>query len=171
MTLALQQLSPAELIAFAQGTPAADDRTAARQALVPRQVAQRALRLLADGHGEPWCSPFLMVSRREGQPVGACGFKGPPQHRRVEIGYGVAADLRGQGHATSAVGLLLDIAFASGEVGEVLAEVVPANVASARVVAKLGFVARRTRVDEEGELVVQWIALPGFTLRGTGLQA
>jgi [ribosomal protein S5]-alanine N-acetyltransferase len=171
MTLVLQPLSPAELAALAQGTLPADDRAATLLALVPQHVAKRALRLLADGHGEPWCSPFLMVRRPDGRPVGACGFKGPPLQRRVEIGYGVAADLRGQGHATAAVRLLLDTAFASGEVDEVVAEVEPANIASARVVAELGFVAQRTRVDEEGDQVVQWVALPGTSLRGIGARA
>jgi RimJ/RimL family protein N-acetyltransferase len=56
--------------------------------------------------------------------------------------------------------LLLQLAFGSG-VREVVAEVTPENLASAKVVRKLGFVSTGTRVDKEDGIVVQWVANNG----------
>jgi len=39
--------------------------------------------------------------------------------------------------------------------------VTPDNLASAKVVRKLGFVSTGTRVDEEDQVVVQWVAKNG----------
>jgi RimJ/RimL family protein N-acetyltransferase len=66
--------------------------------------------------------------------------------------------MRGQGHASAAVKALLAIALSSGRANEVLAQVSANNEASTRVVAKLGFTASGTRVDEHGETLVQWVA-------------
>ena len=113
--------------------------------------------MLAEGQIEQWCSTYLMVQHPQNLVVGACGFKGHPVQGRVEIGYGVSPSLRGQGHASAAVEALLAIAFSSGRANEVLAQVGTKNPASTRVVAKLGFIASGTRVDDE-EILVQWVA-------------
>ena len=39
----------------------------------------------------------------------------------------------------------------------VLAQVNPDNLASTRVVQKLGFTARGRQLDHEGEMLVQWV--------------
>ncbi len=88
--------------------------------------------------------------------VGACGFKTALGNRRVDVGYGVASSARGQGAATAALRLLADVAFRSGTT-EVLAEVLPENTASLRVVQKAGFVHIGERVDDDNELVTQWV--------------
>ena len=146
------------LEALAAGTSRPSNLLVVDGALPPRHVAQRALRLLSEGESEEWCSTFFMTLEPEGIVVGACGFKGPPSQGQVEVGYGVAPSMRKQGYASAALRSLLNIAFCSGEVTEVLAEVSPSNEASSRVVEKLGFVSTGTRVDEEGEVVVQWVA-------------
>ena len=88
--------------------------------------------------------------------VGACGFKTIPHNGRVEVGYGVAPIARGLGAATAALDILLAKAFATGIV-EVLAEVEQANVASTRVVQKLGFQRVGERIDEDNEHLIQWL--------------
>jgi RimJ/RimL family protein N-acetyltransferase len=128
--------------------------------LPPSFVAARALKLIAEGKAEFWCSTFLIVRNRDQRIIGGCGFKDAPKDGRVEIGYGVSPGSRGQGAATAAVGLLLQRAFGSGA-REVVAEVTPDNLASARVVRKLGFVSTGTRVDKEDGMVVQWVAKNG----------
>ena len=56
-----------------------------------------------------------------------------------------------------AVQWLLCKAFDAGA-EEVLAEVSPDNQASVRVVEKAGFEAIGSRIDDEGESVVQWLS-------------
>lgn len=158
MPFSLLQLSREELLDCADARlPAALASRVEEGALPPSFVAARALRLIADGKAEFWCNTYLIVRNRDQRIIGGCGFKDAPKGGRVEIGYGVSPGSRGQGAATAAVGLLLQLAFGNGA-REVLAEVVPDNPASAKVVRKLGFVSTGTRVDEEGQLVVQWVA-------------
>jgi len=158
LPLVLLPISLPDLEALAAGTFSPGQAVVQDEALPPQHVAVRALRLLAQGNPQEWCCTFLMSLQPEHVIVGSCGFKGPPVGGRVEVGYGVAPGARNQGHASAAVQALLGLAFGSGQVTEVLAEIAPANLASARVVAKLGFIAGGTRVDEDGDAIVQWLA-------------
>ena len=157
MPLVLHAIAIAELQALAAGT-CTFRRFAIAEGALPTHVAVRALRLLREGQAEQWCSTYFMVQDPQNLVVGACGFKGQPVRGRVAIGYGVSPRMRGQGHACAAVRALLAIAFSSGRVNEVLAEVATSNLASTRVVSKLGFTACGTRVDEDEETLVQWVA-------------
>lgn len=71
-----------------------------------------------------------------GAPIGSVGLHlpGPP-----ELGYWVAADYWGQGIATEAARAVLDQAFTDLGIPEVTATVADDNVASQRVLYKLGF--------------------------------
>ena len=158
MPLVLHAITTPELQALSTGSYTSPHLTIAEGALPPPHVATRALRLLSEGQVEQWCNTYFMVQHPQNLVVGACGFKGHPIHGRVEIGYGVSPGMRRQGHASSAVQMLLAIAFTSGRINEVLAQVGTQNQASTRVVAKLGFVASGTRVDEDDEILVQWVA-------------
>lgn len=72
--------------------------------------------------------------------TGECGIKAlPDAGGRVEIGYGLAAPSRGRGLGTPAVAAMLHELKASGAVREVLACVHPGNVASRRLLERLGF--------------------------------
>ncbi len=158
MPFSLLQLSREELLELAGSRiPAALAPRVEEGALPPSFVAARALKLVAEGKSEFWCNVFLIVRNHDRGIVGGCGFKDAPKDGRVEIGYGVSPNSRGRGAATAAVGRLLHLAFAGGVV-EVLAEVAPDNPASAQVVRKLGFVSAGTRVDEDGQFVVRWVA-------------
>jgi RimJ/RimL family protein N-acetyltransferase len=126
----------------------------------PAFVAQRSLKMNADGNPEPWSSSFLIVRSEDARIVGACGFKTAPVAGRVEVGYGVSPASRGQGAATAALNMLSVLAFEAGA-SEVLAEVLPANEASIRVAQKAGFSQVGARVDEEGAYVVQWLRCSG----------
>ena len=141
MPLALRAITTPELQALSAGGYTSPHLIVADGALPPAHVAARALRLLSEGLFEHWSSTYFMVQHPQNLVVGASGFKGHPIHGRVEIGYGVSPDMRRQGHASAAVQMLLAIAFSSGRVNEVLAQVGAQNPASTRVVAKLGFVA------------------------------
>jgi len=153
---ALLQLKEAQLrqIAASEVPPELASRLLPN-ALPPAFVAERALRLLAQGTAETWACSYLIVRQNDSRIVGGCGFKVAPAGGRTEIGYGVSPVAQGQGAATEAVRQLLDIAFASGA-SKVLAEVAPTNHASRRVLQKAGFIESGSRIDEEDEFVVQW---------------
>lgn len=158
MTIYLHPLSPRDLRALAAASfPAALPGPAVDGALPPAFVAERALGQLDAGKNPYWCSTFLIVRQSDDGIVGACGFKDEPVNGCVEIGYGVAPACRGQGVATAAVSALLRTAFASRDVDDVLAQVNPDNIGSTRVVRALGFEARGTVIDDEGEPLVQWL--------------
>lgn len=72
--------------------------------------------------------------------AGECGVKAlPDESGRVEIGYGLAAGSRGRGLGTRAVAALLNELAATAAVREVIAGVHPGNVASSRLLERLGF--------------------------------
>jgi ribosomal-protein-alanine N-acetyltransferase len=84
----------------------------------------------------------LVVERDSGLAVGSAGFLGPPENGRVEIGYGLVASRRGRGYATEAVRALTAFAVGRPDVTEVVATVEPGNLASIRVLEKVGFTER-----------------------------
>jgi len=72
--------------------------------------------------------------------VGSGGFKGCPKpDGTIEVGYSVLPQYQGYGYATEAVSGLLSWAFAHAEVSQVIAETLPDNERSVRVLEKLGF--------------------------------
>ncbi|MGP6156286.1 MAG: GNAT family N-acetyltransferase [Vulcanimicrobiaceae bacterium] len=91
----------------------------------------------------------------DGELVGLCGFKRPPENGRVEVGYGLAASRRRLGFATRAVAAMLRVAAADERIEAVVAETVASNLASARVLEKNGFERTGARTDPlDGELVL-----------------
>src|SRR5688500_4829634 len=89
---------------------------------------------------DPWVHGFALVHRTDGNPIGTCGFKGPPgADGVVEIAYGVAPEHQGKGYATEAAAALVSYAFGSGQVRVVRAHTLPQSNASARVLSKCGF--------------------------------
>ena len=106
-------------------------------------------------HSDRWeWYAIWMVELRDGTHVGEFCFKGIGEDGKVEIGYGVAEDWRGNGYATEAVSALVDWAMKRPGVLMVTAETEPSNVASQRVLEKAGFV-RTGEVGAEGPLYVR----------------
>ena len=124
-------------------------------ALPPAFVAARALDQLAVGTPAEWCATFY-IQNAQGVIVGGCGFKGAPTEGEVEIGYAVAPAFREAGAGAAAVRRLLEIAARAPQVSHVVANVAPDNVASTRLVQRLGFVAKGEWIDWSGERLVRW---------------
>jgi RimJ/RimL family protein N-acetyltransferase len=83
---------------------------------------------------------YVVVSRADGRAIGDAGFHGPPNSAgEVEIGYALVPAARGAGLAGEAVELLVDWAQSQPEVRAVTARVDRGNVASERLLARLGF--------------------------------
>ena len=66
------------------------------------------------------------------------GFKGPPADGKVEVGYSVVPSQQRRGHATAAIGSMIETARRRGAT-RVRAETLPSLPASIRVLEKLGF--------------------------------
>jgi [ribosomal protein S5]-alanine N-acetyltransferase len=82
---------------------------------------------------------WFVIRRENNQVIGDIGFKGKPNDRKtVEIGYGIIPAAQNKGFATEAVQALIDWAFSSGQVEKVIAECLEDNVASIRVLEKVG---------------------------------
>ena len=114
-------------------------------------------RVRALTEADPWTLGFSIVSQSNGQRLGSCGFKGPPDPSGVvEIAYGVIPDHQSRGYATEAAETLVDFAFRSDLVRVVRAHTQPGNGASARVLVKCGFERVGEVIDEEDGLVWRW---------------
>lgn len=100
---------------------------------------------------------WLIVS--DGEVVGLCSYKNAPdQNGAVEIGFGVAASRRRQGHATRAVAALLGVARSDSAVRALVAETSATNLASQRALAKNGFARSGNRTDKEDGDLLLWRA-------------
>jgi RimJ/RimL family protein N-acetyltransferase len=87
-----------------------------------------------------WLTYWLVVLSAECCGVGMVGFKGVPDEcGGVEIGYGIDPAYRRQGYATEAVRALISWAFEDPACRSIRADTLKVNVASGRVLAKVGF--------------------------------
>src|SRR5262249_4274627 len=107
--------------------------------------------------GEETFGSCVIVEKVSGLMVGTIGFTGPPDDSgTVSVGYGLVESARGRGYATEALSGLVEFAFTQPSVRAITADALPDNVASHRVLEKVGFV--RTHVTE----TAVWYALrPG----------
>jgi RimJ/RimL family protein N-acetyltransferase len=123
--------------AWSPGFPREDDRDIARMVLdrPPRDPTDLCF------------GPRQMIDRKTGLVVGALGYFGPPTAQgRLDLGYGVAAEVQGRGFTTEAVRALIAFGFEHPSVTEIRAETEPTNVGSQRVMEKAGM----TRVPSDG---------------------
>lgn len=85
-------------------------------------------------------SPFIVVLLETGEVIGDCGWKGGPgPDGRAEIGYGLAASVRGRGLGTEVVRTLTAWALTQPGCTSVLAEVLADNLPSRKALEGSGF--------------------------------
>ncbi len=91
-------------------------------------------------HGH-WHCQWAAVLKEESRIIGSLAFKGPPDRdNAVEIGYGFDPFYHNRGLATEAVAEMVRWALEDDSVEAVIAETANTNVASMRVLQKVGFV-------------------------------
>lgn len=90
---------------------------------------------------------WFVIEKETERIVGDIGFKGKPVNHTVEIGYGIIPSEQGKGYATEAVTGIIDWALSTNLVRKVIAECLEDNIASIKVLEKLGF--DRTGTDEK----------------------
>ncbi|MFJ8905096.1 GNAT family N-acetyltransferase [Streptomyces sp. NPDC102351] len=106
-----------------------------------------------DGAFAPEWGMYVLVRREDDRAVGAMGFHGVPDAEgRVEIGYDLVVDARGNGYATEALRTLSAWALGQEAADTVVAVVEEGNVPSQKVVTRAGF----TEVDRrEGRITYE----------------
>ncbi|KVE35348.1 MULTISPECIES: GNAT family N-acetyltransferase [Burkholderia] len=116
----------------------------------PDQAAARVARLLkaaAEGSG----LVCVVESRAAGEVLGTCDlFHADEQCRRAEIGFSLHPAHWGRGYMTEAAAALIGHAFGTLRLRRLEADIDPRNVASAKLLERLGFV-------REGLLRERWI--------------
>lgn len=94
--------------------------------------------------GDGWGIYYWVTRADEDEPrtlVGSGGFKSRlDTNGAAEIGYGVLDRFQGRGYATEAVAGLVRWALSQPDVSQVIADALPENPASVRVLEKNGFV-------------------------------
>lgn len=87
----------------------------------------------------PFCA-YVIVLQSDGTAIGDAGFHGPPSDQgELEIGYALVPAARGLGLGSEAVGLLIAWAQSQPGVRVITARVDHGNVASERLLNRLGF--------------------------------
>ena len=140
--------------ALAEGRPVAPGLVTAEGGVEPPETLE-ALITWADRltKAQAW-GCWLML--RDGVVVGSCAVKDLPDAMGgVEIGYGVAPAVRGQGVATGAVAAMLAILSGHG-VRLVRAETAVTNLPSRRVLKRNGFARTGERMDAEDGPCIRW---------------
>ncbi|MBE0699143.1 MAG: GNAT family N-acetyltransferase [Anaerolineaceae bacterium] len=100
----------------------------------------------------PWYTYFLIVNVEDREALGVCGFKGTPTLAgSAEVGYAMHPDFRNHGYMTETVRALVKWAFEQESCRRVTAETLRDNLASQRVLQKVGLV-----LDRAGENMFYW---------------
>ncbi|MGQ0698222.1 MAG: GNAT family N-acetyltransferase [Panacagrimonas sp.] len=118
----------------ADGTPA---RCPGHMPPAARDVMEGTANLYeAVGFTPPWVG---YLADWDGDIVGACAFKSPPQDGRVEIAYQTFAEFEGRGLATEMARQLVQLARQADPTLAVIAQTEPRENASTALLRKLGF--------------------------------
>jgi RimJ/RimL family protein N-acetyltransferase len=132
----------------------------------PRTLAESRAhldRLLAAQTASPRVVYELAIARSDaGEVIGACRLSATGEGE-ADLGYLLAREAWGHGYATEACRSLLDFGFGPLRLSRVVATCAVKNVASVRVMQRLGMVrARRLDVRARGQLVdsYEYVAVP-----------
>lgn len=99
----------------------------------------------------------LIVHRADRVLIGDIGFKGGPDKQgAVEIGYSIIPAYRRRGLASEAARAMIAWAFTQPGVMRVIAECLPDNTGSVRVLENAGLHRTGTRLDHEEGLLLTW---------------
>ena len=100
---------------------------------------------------KPWIGYFIL----DGAVVkGVCGFTGPPVDGKVEIAYHTFPAYEGQGVATMACSLLINVAASAEETVIITAKTAPEHNVSTRILQKYGF--EQTEIVQDHEIGNAW---------------
>ncbi|GAB4105828.1 hypothetical protein GCM10028790_48470 [Micromonospora taraxaci] len=105
-----------------------------------REAIERRCRLAESGWLTGEIARLLITDVSSGKPVGSCGLSYTDvAGGEASVGYALLPDWRGRGYATRAVRLLAAWAFGAAGIARLAAGTVPDNIASHRVLERVGF--------------------------------
>jgi ribosomal-protein-alanine N-acetyltransferase len=84
-------------------------------------------------------SKWLIAQKKDGTKIGLMNHRLTLPHRCVEISYGLTPEEQGKGYGTEATQLMVDYLFLSKDIERIQAVINVRNMASQRVVEKVGF--------------------------------
>lgn len=100
------------------------------------EVARRALKNAVAAQDKHGISLWAAVEKSSGRVVGCCGFH--PFENDLEIAYHFVPAVWGRGYATEAAQACLGYAFGKLETAKIIGFTHPENIASSRVLEKIG---------------------------------
>jgi RimJ/RimL family protein N-acetyltransferase len=109
----------------------------------PRERAERMLAAIEASWAQRGYGIWLVTNRADGALLGHCGLGYLPDTAEVEIDYAYAQRHWSRGYATEAARAALRYGFEVARLGQVIGLAVPENIASRRVLERVGFVYRR----------------------------
>ena len=101
----------------------------------------------------PWIG---YVACEDGTAIGTCAFKSPPIAGRVEIAYFTFPGFERRGYATQMAQHLIELARAASRSVLIVAQTLPEENASTRVLKKLGMSLQGTVQHPEDGPVWEW---------------
>ncbi len=107
--------------------------------VLSRAESDRGLRGHIDRVSESGLGARAVVESRSHQMIGYCGLQRFADTEEIELFYGYATHAWGRGFATEAATALVDLGLRCPQIERLVAIVHPENLASLRVLEKLGF--------------------------------
>lgn len=111
----------------------------------------------ASGFTPPWVG---YLADRDGDVVGACAFKSPPLDGRVEISYFSFPEHEGRGIGAEMARQLVQLARQADPTVAVIAQTLPQESASTKILRKLGFGFEAEIHHPEDGRLWQWLLAP-----------
>ena len=106
------------------------------------EQADEFLRWATEYQKENGFCRWAITLRENREIVGSCGFARPHGTEEIELGYLLAREFWGKGFATEAAAACLNHGFKKLEFREIIALTDLENIASHRVLEKIGFIQR-----------------------------
>jgi RimJ/RimL family protein N-acetyltransferase len=99
---------------------------------------------------------FVVEEKRSGKYVGRVGPWFPPGWPGFEVGWGIARDFRGKGHAVEAARAAIDWSFATFELDQIMHCIDSENTASQAAARRLG-AEKGPEIDLFGHVADVWV--------------
>ena len=99
------------------------------------RIIERRAKGFKSGSGIRWA----IVHRQNNSLIGSCGFTWHDEANAAEVGYELKSEFWRQGIMSEALSAILQYGFSSRKIEFVIAQVMLKNVASKRLLEKLGF--------------------------------
>jgi len=162
--LLLRQFAPEDLDEYTRIIFADPDvtRFLPRRDIPPRQRAERVLNYFGEHWQKYGYGDWAVTDRVHGQLIGHCGLNFVPEAGEVEVEYSLAKAYWGKGIATEAARASVRFGFDALHLECIIALADPQNIASWRVMEKVGLVYQKEVFFFGMQLVYYQIMRLGF---------